>query len=70
MKGQAQDLDKEVNGVAGELALGPAPVAVFDEQARIGGQLEVVRRASSTSWSRRRCRSGGSGATRAARICS
>ena len=35
MKGQAEDLDKEVAGVAGELPLRPAPAAVFDQQARI-----------------------------------
>ena len=45
MKGQAEDLDKEVDGVAGKLPLRAAPVAVFDQQARIGGQFEVIRRA-------------------------
>ena len=43
MEGQAEDLDVEVDGVAGELAFGPAPVAVFDDEAGIGGQNEVVR---------------------------
>src|SRR2546423_8072034 len=42
VKAQAQDLDEEVDGVAGQFALGPAPVAVFEEQAREGGQLEVA----------------------------
>ncbi len=27
---QAEDLDVEVNGVAGQIAFGPAPIAVFD----------------------------------------
>jgi hypothetical protein len=28
----------EVNGIAGEVAFRPAPVAVFDDEAGIGGQ--------------------------------
>ena len=43
VEGQAEDLDEEVNGVAGQVALGPAPVAVFDDQAGIGGQVKVAR---------------------------
>ncbi|HEY6182195.1 MAG TPA: hypothetical protein VIW67_08115 [Terriglobales bacterium] len=39
---QAQDLNEEVDGVAGQLALGPSPVAVLDDQTRIGGQLVVA----------------------------
>ena len=44
VEGQTQNLDKEVNGVAGQIALGPTPVAVFDQSRCIGisGQLEVV----------------------------
>ena len=42
MEGQAQDLDKEVNGVAGQIAFGPAPVAVFDDEAGIGGQNKIA----------------------------
>ena len=38
----AQDLHEEVDGVAGQLALGPAPAGVFDDQAGIGGQLVVA----------------------------
>ena len=38
-----EDLDKEVDGVAGEVALGPAPAAFFDNETGKGGQLEVVR---------------------------
>ena len=30
MEGQAEHLDMEVNGVAGQIAFGPTPVAVFD----------------------------------------
>ena len=41
VKGQSEDLDEEVNGVAGQVTLGPAPVAVFDDEAGIGGQ-EVI----------------------------
>jgi hypothetical protein len=33
----------EVNGVTGQIALRPAPVAVFDDQTGIGGQGKVVR---------------------------
>ena len=43
MEGQAEHLDMEVNGVAGQIALRPAPVAVFDDEARIGGQGKIVR---------------------------
>ena len=43
MEGQAEDLDVEVNGVAGEIAFGPAPVAVFDDEAGIGGQNKIAR---------------------------
>lgn len=42
VEGEAKDLDVEVNGVAGEVALGPAPVAVFDDETGIGGQDEVA----------------------------
>jgi hypothetical protein len=31
VEGQAEDLDMEVNGVASEVAFGPAPVALFDK---------------------------------------
>ena len=43
VEGQAEDLDVEVNGVAGPVALGPTPVAVFDDQPGISGQDEVAR---------------------------
>ena len=42
VEGHFQDLDKEVNGVPGAVFLRPAPIGVFDEEARIGGQLEVA----------------------------
>ena len=29
-------MDVEVNGVAGQIAFGPAPVAVFDDETGIG----------------------------------
>jgi hypothetical protein len=37
-----KDLDKEVDGVAGLVAMGPAPITVFDDQAWLISQLEVV----------------------------
>src|SRR5437879_4139800 len=42
VEGQAEHLDKEVDGVAGQVAWGPAPVAVFDEEAGISGHLKVI----------------------------
>jgi len=41
VEGEAEDLDKEVNGVAGLVTLRPAPVAVFDDEAGIGRDLKV-----------------------------
>jgi hypothetical protein len=38
VEGQAEDLEVEVDGVAGQIALGPAPIGVFDDQTRISGQ--------------------------------
>lgn len=43
VEGQAKDLDVEVNGVAGQIAFGPAPVAVLDDEAGIGGQKVIAR---------------------------
>lgn len=43
MEGQAEDLDMEVNGVAGEVALRPAPVAVLDDETWKGGQDKIAR---------------------------
>ena len=43
VEGQAQDLDAKVNGVAGQAALGPPPIGVFEDQARIGRQGKVAR---------------------------
>ena len=37
VEGQAEDLDVEVDGIASEVAFGPAPVTVFDDEAGIGG---------------------------------
>jgi hypothetical protein len=34
-------LREEVDGVASEVAFRPAPVAVFEDQARMRGQLEI-----------------------------
>ena len=41
MEGEAQNLDVEINGVTGEIAFGPAPVAVFDDETGIGGQDKI-----------------------------
>ena len=35
VEGQAEDLDVEVDGIASEVAFGPAPVTVFDDEAGI-----------------------------------
>src|SRR5271165_3935834 len=43
MEGEAEDLDMEVDGVAGQIAFGPAPVGVFDDEAGIGGQDKIAR---------------------------
>jgi hypothetical protein len=43
VEGQAEDLDAEVDGVASQIALRPAPIAVFDDEAGIGGQNEIAR---------------------------
>ena len=42
MEGEAEDLDVKVNGIAGEVAFGPAPIGVLDEEAGIGGQNEIA----------------------------
>jgi len=42
VEGHAEDLEVEVNGVAGEVAFGPAPVTVFDDEARIGRQNKIA----------------------------
>ena len=43
MEGEAEDLDVEVNGVAGEVSFGPAPVTVFDEETGVGRQNKIAR---------------------------
>ena len=43
VEGQSQDLDMEVNGVAGQIPFGPAPVTVLDDQAGMGGQNKIAR---------------------------
>lgn len=40
---QAEDVDEEIDGVAIKVALGPAPIGFFDDEARESGQLEVAR---------------------------
>ena len=43
MEGEAQDLDEEVDGVAGFIPLRPTPVAVFDNEAGKGREKEIAR---------------------------
>ena len=38
VEGQAEDLGTEVDGVAGQIPLGPAPIGVFNDQTGIGGR--------------------------------
>ena len=38
VEGKAEDLDEKINGVPGQIALGPAPVGVFYDETGIGGQ--------------------------------
>ena len=37
VEGEAENLDVKVDGVAGEVAFGPAPVGVFEDETGIGG---------------------------------
>ena len=43
LKGQAEDLSEEVDGVAGHVPLRPAPVTFFDDQTFVSGQIEIAR---------------------------
>jgi len=43
METHAQDVDEEVDGIALEVALRPAPVAFFEDETGVGGQLEIAR---------------------------
>ena len=43
VEGHTQDLDVKINGIAGEVALGPAPVTVLEDEAGMGGQNIIVR---------------------------
>lgn len=43
VEGEVEDLDVEVNGVASQVAFGPAPVRVFDDEAGRGGQNKIAR---------------------------
>ena len=43
MEGKTQDLNKEVDSIASQVALGPAPVVFLDDEAGKGGQLEIAR---------------------------
>ena len=44
MEAHPEDLDKEVDGIAGDVAFGPAPIRLFDQKVRDSGQFEVTRR--------------------------
>ena len=39
---EAEDQDMEVDGIAGHVSFGPAPVRVFDDETGIGGQNKVA----------------------------
>ena len=43
---KSEYFDMKVDGVTGEVAFGPSPVGVFDDEADVGGQNKVVRFAS------------------------
>jgi hypothetical protein len=42
IEGEAENLDKQVDGVACQSALWPTPIAVFDEQALVSDQFKVA----------------------------
>src|SRR3990172_3541064 len=42
MEGSPEDMDEEIDGVAGQLAFGPAPIRVFHDEAGKGGHQEVA----------------------------
>ena len=33
VKGEAEDLDVEVDGISSQIAFGPAPITVFDDES-------------------------------------
>ena len=41
MERQSQNFHAEVDGVASQVALGPAPIAIFDDEAGIGEDVVV-----------------------------
>jgi hypothetical protein len=43
VEGQSKHLDLEVDGVAGQIAFGPAPIAIFYDESGIGGQNKIAR---------------------------
>ena len=43
VEAQAENLDEQVDGIAGQIPFGPAPVAVFKEESGMGGQFKVAR---------------------------
>jgi hypothetical protein len=43
VKAHSQNLDEQVDGVAGQIPFRPAPVAVFEDQTGMGGQFKVAR---------------------------
>lgn len=42
VEGKTDDLNEKVDGVAGFIALGPAPIGVFDEEAVVVEHFEVL----------------------------
>ena len=43
MEGQAEDLDAEVNGIAGQISFRPAPIGLLEDETGIGGQTKIAR---------------------------
>lgn len=43
VEGEAEDLNEKINGISCHIALGPAPVGVFYDEAGIGGQNIIAR---------------------------
>ena len=40
VEGQIEDLDKEVDGIARQITLGPVPIGFFDDEAGKAGQTQ------------------------------
>jgi len=52
MEGQAEHLDVEANGIAGEISFRPAPVTVFDDETGIKETPNIEPRTPNSEWVR------------------